>query len=1035
MCFSTSSDPRRHSAWGEERSVSFAGRGESVYGYSGGDALPPENERAKTLERVSHRQRRKHVLLAADSTLSGHRAEVWNSIWDKGVKERRLHVLEAFIYLHKDSNAATMEADLGGAASLLFTRLTSWLRLTYKTLRTLPKGGGQAGQSVGRADTLHEGRSGKGTRHPPTTMASWRKPSERRPAPSFPSTSTPSIQRLSDAFTPLRPVPPMPRGGPSRGGGEKEGGVRDRTCLQVYPRRGNRETSLMASPPGSFGRQRSPSYSGLSVRDGASPNSPSAPRRWHAAVSKGERETDGSPHWRSDNIPRSSRERSSQQAREPARDQGKGGGDEDNASRSALLLLLKAIIIFIRGLSFMTQFVEVGVASMLTDCLECGTQPYPLVEGAPVMPSPFQLLTKSERKHVVLLLLYLANAGRVYRELICDEAGLVKLFHALQREKEEEIGMLLTELFTSLGHGHPRMAPVIHSGLIRVILCHCPARKTETHFLAAGGTSEGGRPFSGEGASAFLSCSTTLASSSTLKGTGEQGGEEVSGGDGIRFPVVSLLRTSHHPPLDADSFPRLPPPPGARPSLPFVPTEEGGGAFMEKERPPLGNGAGTTTLLLSPTGTTGYGIGHHRRSSSKEVGVLSSSQALQKGASDGALSLHPDRHHPYISHPYSPDALALLERTISDEVTLHTARTLRYLQITMEEQHFALCQNGGAGLPGVGTSVDLVPIVGLSLPVGVSTYGAPPIEREAPAQRGGAGGYWRIPGASPAESAAHGKEEGKLGARGWAIHQASSRRIHPHLMELHFTEFLDSLLYLTLHENTRFRVEGSELLALAAKNIKLTRPILTRCFEILDNDMLSIADDDDKARIARRQRLQLSCGRAAVQIILSKPMSEERKTLIIHYIALHGAHLSILKYLRLSDSSDAAAVHDCCKALQLIARASHAQQRAELQQMQHLSRWMHSGDLEEEKEEEEHEEEGRVDRLRATVKEASVTSIGGALSPVLQMGFVIHDTIGDHLYQVLLHEELSEEESFAILRAAKSRKLTIPPPSAINLPP
>lgn len=1041
MQFSTSNDLHHSSPWLGERSSSIIGRGEVQCEYGEGSAYS-DNERAKAFERVRHRQRQKHVLIASDARWSGRRAERWNAIWDKGVKETRLNILEAFIYLHKDSNAATMETDLGSAASLFFTRLTSWLRLSYKTFRSGESGGKRGGR---RAASPPVETTGDRLRSQQPVLGMCRKPSEVLLSRSFSTTRKSSMRGLSNSSTHVCRHPPIPANLSSRT--NEEQGLNQGDRIRRHESRGRAEGRASIGQT-SAGTHRHPSHSASLARDSTPLNGLSLNTRFSAADGRGGKgrgtaQKDGGPRWGS----------SGGNTNATGSTTGKNAGenltverDGDESSRSALLLLLQAIIIFVRGLSFMTQFVESGVGSMLTDCLECGTQSYPLVEGAPLVPSPFHLLTKSERKHVVLLLLYLANTGRVYRELICDETGLVKLFHALQRERDEDIGILLTELFTSLGHGHPRMAPAIHSGLIRVILFHCQVRGKRS--VSPAGTAGGvGAVVSNGSFPVFLSFSTTLASSTASKEVGEKVGEEMQEGSGTSFPGFSLTgKTPTHRRGVVDPSAQAVVHPDGNSGLPLIISEGRGKRVEEKEKKkdsyhPWNADSTIPVSLPFPTGTAitlsnGTNLAN-RISPQRERGGPICSHGLQKEETDLSSYLHHYHHHYY---PYcSPEAMELLERTVSDQITFHTARTLHYLQITREEQHFALCQSGRAGFPGAGgISMDLVPIVGLSLPVGVSANDAPPIEWERPETHGGGpGSSWRASRTSTCmEGGLHGREEdGKAGEKkGVSRHQASS--LHPHFAELHFTEFLDALMYLTLHENTRFRVEGSELLALAAKNLKLTRPILTRCFEILDNDMLSIADEDDKARIARRQRLQLSCGRAAVQIILSKPMSEERKTLIIHYVALRGAHLSILKYLRLSDSSDAAAVHDCCKALQLIARASHAQQRAELQQMQHSSHWMHSGDDDDGDDgEEDHEkQEGSHSSPASAAKISTVSSIGGTLSPILQMGFVIHDTIGDHLYQVLLHEELSEEESFAILRAAKSRKLTIPTQQTIDTP-
>nr|CCC94673.1 conserved hypothetical protein [Trypanosoma congolense IL3000] len=77
--------------------------------------------------------RRKEALNTALSpSLAGRRAEAWVKEWDRGSRAVRLRLLEAFLTLHSESNSRRIELDLGDASILFFTRITAWLRLTYK---------------------------------------------------------------------------------------------------------------------------------------------------------------------------------------------------------------------------------------------------------------------------------------------------------------------------------------------------------------------------------------------------------------------------------------------------------------------------------------------------------------------------------------------------------------------------------------------------------------------------------------------------------------------------------------------------------------------------------------------------------------------------------------------------------------------------------------------------------------------------------------------------------------------------------------
>lgn len=51
--------------------------------------------------------------------------------WDNGSKLKRVKILEAFINMHRGKIAAELEQVYNNGASLFFTRLTSWLRISY----------------------------------------------------------------------------------------------------------------------------------------------------------------------------------------------------------------------------------------------------------------------------------------------------------------------------------------------------------------------------------------------------------------------------------------------------------------------------------------------------------------------------------------------------------------------------------------------------------------------------------------------------------------------------------------------------------------------------------------------------------------------------------------------------------------------------------------------------------------------------------------------------------------------------------------
>jgi hypothetical protein len=116
-----------------------------------------------------------------------------------------------------------------------------------------------------------------------------------------------------------------------------------------------------------------------------------------------------------------------------------------------LSLQLSALSLFLQGQRYLTQFMEVGGIQTLTDLI-CIT---PVVD---------------DKINATLLLIHIANSGRVYREMICDGAGMECLVKATLRETHEKALELTGSLFLALGQGNPRKAAVVHSGLLFTML-------------------------------------------------------------------------------------------------------------------------------------------------------------------------------------------------------------------------------------------------------------------------------------------------------------------------------------------------------------------------------------------------------------------------------------------------------------------------------------------------------------------------------------------------------------------------------------
>ncbi|KAH9586422.1 Protein of unknown function DUF5578 [Trypanosoma melophagium] len=115
--------------------------------------------------------------------------------------------------------------------------------------------------------------------------------------------------------------------------------------------------------------------------------------------------------------------------------------------------LLSAIALFVRGVRYLTSLMEIGGAQTLIDTLgTCN-------------------LVREDRREIALLLLYIANAGRVYREMLCDDEDIKLLIQALEREDDTDILELLAALFLVLGEGNKQSVTFrIHTGLLELIL-------------------------------------------------------------------------------------------------------------------------------------------------------------------------------------------------------------------------------------------------------------------------------------------------------------------------------------------------------------------------------------------------------------------------------------------------------------------------------------------------------------------------------------------------------------------------------------
>lgn len=297
-------------------------------------------------------------------------------------------------------------------------------------------------------------------------------------------------------------------------------------------------------------------------------------------------------------------------------------------------------------------------------------------------------------------------------------------------------------------------------------------------------------------------------------------------------------------------------------------------------------------------------------------------------------------------------------RRVSEVVVLHTARAIRALQLQREQHHYAQFYLGDCAEAVLEAGVDYVPIVGMDCAVKTCSFA--------------------------------GMTAGKP--------PDSSSACDPLLRSLSRSEYLDTLFQLALaDQDMALQVEGCQLLSLAAKNLHFTQDILTRCLDAVDDDEYVIHSDQEDANVQqerlRRQRQQLSCGRTTALLLISRPMTRQRRELLLRLVSQRSGHLSFLKHLRLAAHGDTATVVDCCHALQFIVRAAAEMQR-------------------------QHMDFGGVTRLQAVSGAGGDCTSSAALW--LRVTEAVQAALGESMFQLLLFQKLSESDCMAVLRAARA---------------
>ncbi|KAG5502783.1 hypothetical protein JKF63_04551 [Porcisia hertigi] len=336
------------------------------------------------------------------------------------------------------------------------------------------------------------------------------------------------------------------------------------------------------------------------------------------------------------------------------------------------------------------------------------------------------------------------------------------------------------------------------------------------------------------------------------------------------------------------------------------------------------------------------GQGHPRHTKKIEIGLL---RVLEK-----AMQVVQESTPTPSSSPGSWRA--------SRVVVLHTARAIRALQLQKEQHHYArFDHHSGNGGDVLETNVDYVPIVGMDS--AVNAY-------------------------SPAGADVEGLPN-------------NSSACDPLLRPISRGEYLDILFQLVLDDqHAAHQAEGNELLSMAAKNLHLTQEILTRCLDTVDDDDYVIHGCEEHTAMEQhrqlRQRRQLSCGRTAVLLLISRPMTKQRKQLLLQLVSQRSGQLSLLKNLRLAAYSDVATLVACCQALQFIVRGA-----AEMQ-CHHM---------------------GARDVSPLEVTNGSGDSSTSTSAMWLRVTQSVQAALGESVFQMLLFQNLSEGDCITISRAAR----------------
>nr|XP_012807126.2 armadillo-like helical domain containing protein 1 [Jaculus jaculus] len=125
----------------------------------------------------------------------------------------------------------------------------------------------------------------------------------------------------------------------------------------------------------------------------------------------------------------------------------------------ALEKILRSIGIFLSAVSsnrYLIEFLEIGGVLSLLEILG------------------LEKIKEEDKKESIKLLQIIADAGRKYKELICESYGVRAIAEFLAQSKSEETQEEVQILLDSLVHGNPKYQNQVYKGLIALLPCASP---------------------------------------------------------------------------------------------------------------------------------------------------------------------------------------------------------------------------------------------------------------------------------------------------------------------------------------------------------------------------------------------------------------------------------------------------------------------------------------------------------------------------------------------------------------------------------